>query len=267
MNPAFKNSSLNGCYNILVKIKIISLNIWRGKVLDNAVSFFKKENPDIINLQEVYDGKNISLSKNYRTFEYLKETFPEYNSVFGAQFCDITPLGNIEEGNAIFSKFPIISFEKTFFDIPYGTFDNHAKTSFEDNPQSTLHAEVDLGGKKLNIFNVHGIWGIDGLDSKRRHKMVDVILDKIEGKESVILAGDFNMSADTAGIRRIERKLTSVFGTTLINTFNMKRKKNPGYATAAVDMIFVSPNIKILEKKCPEIDVSNHLPLITELEV
>jgi endonuclease/exonuclease/phosphatase family metal-dependent hydrolase len=198
-----------------VRIKFITLNIWRGGLLKNAVNFFKEENPDIINLQEVYDGKDF-LRPNYCwTFDYLKKTFPEYEAVFEPQLCDITPLGNIEEGNATFSKFPIKVHDITFFDIPYSTFDNHVKTSFEDNPQSLLHSEIKIGEKKINVYNVHGIWGRDGLDSPRRYKMVETILERINGKENVILAGDFNISPETEAVKRIEEKLTSVFGTTL----------------------------------------------------
>lgn len=247
-------------------IKIISLNIWRGELLDNAVDFFKKEDPDILILQEVYDGKNPGLPKDYRAFEYLKETFPEYTAVFGAQFCDITKYGNIEEGNAIYSKFPILVSERTFFDIPYSTFNNRAKTHFEDNPQSLLHAEVGLNGGKLNVFNVHGIWGLDGNDNVRRHGMVDLILEKIEGSENVVLAGDFNMNPNTEAIGKLKEAVKSVFGNSLKSTFNMKRKTEGGYATAAVDMMFVSPNIRIIDKKNPDVDVSDHLPLVVTIE-
>jgi endonuclease/exonuclease/phosphatase family metal-dependent hydrolase len=58
-----------------------------------------------------------------------------------------------------------------------------------------------------------------------------------------------------------------VFGEELKTTFNMKHKDNPGYATAAVDMMFISPDIKVSEKACPEVDVSDHLPLVVQLLV
>lgn len=248
-------------------IKFLTLNIWRGELLESAIKFFKEENPDILNLQEVYDGKDRFLPASYRSFEFLKKTFPEYSAVYGAQLCDTTECGNINEGNATYSKFPIISSEQTFFDIPYSTFDNHAKTSFEDNPQSVFYAKIDLGDEKINVFNVHGIWGFDGKDSPRRFKMVDTILEEIGEKENIILAGDFNMNPDTEAINKIANNLKSVFGDSLKSTFNMRHKKNPGYASAAVDMIFVSPNIRILEKKCPDVDVSDHLPLVTTLEI
>jgi endonuclease/exonuclease/phosphatase family metal-dependent hydrolase len=47
----------------------------------------------------------------------------------------------------------------------------------------------------------------------------------------------------------------------------MHRKDNPGYATAAVDMLFVSPGIKIIDRQCPDVDISDHLPVVATLEV
>jgi endonuclease/exonuclease/phosphatase family metal-dependent hydrolase len=68
-------------------------------------------------------------------------------------------------------------------------------------------------------------------------------------------------------MKNIEQYLTSVFGNNLKSTFNMRRKDNPGYATAAVDMLFVSPNIRIVNSECSDVDISDHLPVIATLEV
>ena len=61
--------------------------------------------------------------------------------------------------------------------------------------------------------------------------------------------------------------LNSVFGDSLRTTFNMQRKTLAGYAEAAVDIMWVSPAVKVLAKDCPQVAVSDHLPLWAELEV
>jgi endonuclease/exonuclease/phosphatase family metal-dependent hydrolase len=93
------------------------------------------------------------------------------------------------------------------------------------------------------------------------------ISDAIADQSNVILAGDTNARPTNKAILEIEAHLKSVFGKELQTSFNMRRKDNPGYATSCVGMIFVSPNIKILEKPCPDIDISDHLPLIATLDV
>jgi endonuclease/exonuclease/phosphatase family metal-dependent hydrolase len=65
----------------------------------------------------------------------------------------------------------------------------------------------------------------------------------------------------------LENSLLSVFGNSLATTFNMSQKTNPGYATAAVDMLFISREIKVTSSECPQVNISDHLPLIATLEV
>jgi endonuclease/exonuclease/phosphatase family metal-dependent hydrolase len=250
-----------------MKLKIVTLNIWRGEVYKEAIDFLMQENADIILLQEVYNGTDKNLPIPYRLYGFLSEMFPQHFSIFGAQFCDITEYGNIDEGNAIFSKFPIVSSKNTFFDIPYSVFNNHAKERFDDNPQAILQAELKFGEDTLSAFCVHGVWGFDGKDNKRRFIMAKVIKNETSGHKNTILAGDFNLVHNTKAVGQIEEHLKSVFKDSLISTFNMKYKDNGGYATAAVDMVFVSPNISVLAKSCPQVDVSDHLPLVVTVEV
>jgi len=96
------------------------------------------------------------------------------------------------------------------------------------------------------------------------------IVEQVKGVERVVLCGDFNVRPDTETIGMIEDELVNVFAGELETSFNLKRKdleKYPGYATAVVDMVFVSENIGVVDKKVPGVDVSDHLPLVVELEV
>ena len=97
--------------------------------------------------------------------------------------------------------------------------------------------------------------------------MSKIIRDQIKDKENVILAGDFNVRPDTKTIHNIEKVLKNVFKDELVTTFNMKRKTNPGYATAVVDMIFISHNTAVVSHSCPPVDISDHLPLVCEFNI
>lgn len=55
-----------------MRLKIISLNIWRGELLENAVNFLKKERPDIVMLQEVTNEQKLILPKRYRLLMVLQ---------------------------------------------------------------------------------------------------------------------------------------------------------------------------------------------------
>ena len=97
--------------------------------------------------------------------------------------------------------------------------------------------------------------------------MSRTIVESVKDMDRVILAGDFNLPPQNETIRNIEKHLTSVFGDALITTFNMKRKENPDYGKVAVDMIFASKNLKIIKRISPQVDVSDHLPLVCVVEV
>ncbi|OGK08907.1 hypothetical protein A2767_06185 [Candidatus Roizmanbacteria bacterium RIFCSPHIGHO2_01_FULL_35_10] len=110
--------------------------------------------------------------------------------------------------------------------------------------------------------------------------MSRMIVNQIKDKENVILAGDTNVLPNTETINNLEKYLKNVFKDELTTTFNMKIKTPfvkeahyfseehlKGFAKAVVDMIFVSPNLKVVEHYQPKVDVSDHYPLAIVLEV
>ena len=251
-----------------MKIKILTLNIWKGGMfLDKIISFIKKEDPDIIVMQEVRNGKDPKLEKSNRSFAVFKEELRYPYSVFSPAFLNVTSIGKIDEGNAIFSRFPIIQSKVAFFDKQYGEFDSENSKHFELIPGILQHTVIEHQSLKLNIFNAHGIWGFDGKDNEGRLKMSKIIVDEVKDKKNVILAGDFNASPHTQTIGNIEKHLYNVFKNELVSTFNTKHKLLPIYATTVVDMIFVSKHFKVVGHNMPGADVSDHMPLVCELEI
>ncbi len=298
----------------VIKLKVISLNLWTGGLLfDEILQFLKGENPDILLLQEVYNSDDLSLKRNFRSFSILRDELNFSYSHFAPAFLEsikssqavndlsaVAPVTNIpnqkiEQGNAIFSKFPLEAQETKFYDIPFGDrIDEFAYYSV--TPRNLQHVILDLnpadkkadgqalldgkstsieGNQKLHVLNTQGIWGTHGNDTDRRLKMGDFIANEVSTstqseKYPVLLAGDFNLNPYTKTVEKIENILESVFKSSLKTSFNLKRKnleKDPGYATSAVDMMLVSSDIKVLKKSCPNVDVSDHLPLVVELEV
>lgn len=252
-----------------MKIKFLTLNIWLGgKLFDGMLSFLKKEDVDVVALQEAYNGSNPAWDRNFRSVEILKKELGYEYISFSKCILDRRSFGKIEQGNVIFSKFPIISENSIFYDVPYQEKSEETETDWREWPCNLQHVEILINDKKLDIFNTHGPWDLNGdVDNHRRLTMSRVIVEHIKDKEYVILAGDFNAKPQTQTIRNIEEHLQNVFKHELSSTFNMKQKTDPGYATAVVDMIFVSKNITVLEHFCPQVDVSDHLPLVVTLDI
>ena len=255
-----------------MNLKFISLNLYEGGLLfDNISTFLKAENADIIAFQEVNNGVDPKLPSNLRSIQVLSELLPDYHHFFAPEILLRYPEGKIDIGNAIFSRFPISNEETIFLNIPYGEYDPvPIGGDFSKHPKNMQCCAVNVDDTTLKVCNLHGIWGLDGTDNEDRLKMSDLIVDQIEGKGKVILAGDFNLKPNTQTIANIEKHLNNVFKDELKTTFNLTRKdleRFPGYATAVVDMIFTSQELAVINHYCPKVDVSDHLPLIIEVEV
>lgn len=252
-----------------MKLKIIQLNLWHGgKFFGPIVDFLKSEDPDILICQEVHGGVDPKLPVNLRTTTGLSKAISLPFYYFSPCMRWSWPEGKIPWGNAVFSKTPIISGEENFYYGEFGDWERPKTPDFSNIPRNLQHVQIKIGRSALNIFNNHGIWGFDGDDNEERLKMADFILKKITGQENVILAGDFNVKENTQTIGKIQNILNDPFKGERKSSFNMKQKdKNSGYGTAVVDFIFTGTDIKVLEHSQPDVDISDHLPLVVELEV
>lgn len=247
--------------------KFICLNLWLGgKLFDNVLDFLNREKPDVLALQEVYNGEDLKYPKNYRTIEEFSKTFDYKYVDFAPAFLDHKPDGAVMEcGNAIFSKYPIVSREVTFYDIPfdYEYSEDKMKGDFSNTPRNLQHVQLNIEGKIMNVFNTQGIWGFDGEDNPRRFAMGKIIREKYLGKENVILCGDFNTLDHAKAMTAFETELKNVFKGELSRTFNMFHKpEDSGFATAVVDMVYASPNIGVVNHYTVDEDVTDHVPLV-----
>lgn len=250
-----------------MRIKILSLNLFEGGVFwDNIEKFIKRENFDILCLQEVYNG-DAKQPPNFQSITKLQKLLPQYYFHYSPEMYEIWPEGQGDGGNAIFSRFPIIKTNTVFLHREYDRFVRSQHGSgFTHYPKNMVYAKIKVVNLELNVFNLHGIWGLDGKDSDERLVMGEKIVNEINGKKNTILTGDFNINPNTKTIASIEKHLTNVFKGDFKSTFNIKHKNNPGYANAVVDMMFVSSDLKIIEKMSPLDDVSDHRPLIATFE-
>lgn len=250
-------------------LRVVSLNLWNGgRLFEAARDFLLEQQADIYFLQEAYDGRGIDSDPRFRTVELLEQAFPEYDAYFGPVYLDPRKNeGKIEDGNLLLSKWPLQQRLNYFVDIPYQELDQDTTTDFSLFPVTIQKAQVDIEGTLLTLLNVHGPVNHNGTeDDQRRLAFRDAILTLSD--ERTIVAGDFNVRPQTQTIAGLEKKFTTVFGQELETTFNTRRKdltKFPGYADSAVDMMFVSPTIKVVEHSCPQVDVSDHLPLTATL--
>lgn len=251
-------------------MKVLTLNLWNGgRLLEKALPFLQQQAADIYFLQEAYDGKAEHLEPRFRTVEILKQTFSTHYAYFSATYLDTRGAdGKIGDGQLLLSRWPLNRPEMLFFDVPFGEYDQDATVDFSHFPAAAQKASITVDGKNITLLNVHGPVNNNGAeDSARRQAMRQTLLNNL-GEYSIV-AGDFNVPHTSVTYQVLEQQLTNVFKDKLTTTFSLGRKdlvKYPGYATAAVDSIFVTPNFKVVATQAPDVDISDHRPLIAEVE-
>ena len=239
--------------------------------MDSILDFLEHENADVVMLQEVLGSDDSTLPSHYRSLETLQQRLHYPHQDFAPSTYDKFLWGTMPNGNAVLSRFPISSravtplYGEPNIDNPRDPFD---PKYYPMIPRNLQHVALDTPAGEVNVFNLQGVWDLDGDNvSPQRQKMSDVILRETEGRSRVIIAGDTNAKHTNPVMRAIEQRYTNVFGDELSTSFNMRRKDNPGYASAVVDMIYISDDLKLVDKSCPDVDVSDHLPLITTIKV
>ncbi|MCA9335239.1 endonuclease/exonuclease/phosphatase family protein [Candidatus Saccharibacteria bacterium] len=254
-----------------MELKIISLNLLHGgEMFDEIVSFLKEQVADIVLVQEAYCSEDLSIYRQYRTMQVMPDMTGYEYTHFAPAYRDFDrTAGKAQRGSGVFSKYPLLPKDTVFFDGEYSEEYRDKPDYFGSCPRNLEHVVAHTPAGDIDLFNIHGVWDMDGARySDKRKRMAQTIIEQVDGLEKVILAGDTNATPYNQAIVDIDQHLWSVFDKDeLATTFNMRRKDNPGYATAVVDMMFISSNISVIEKSCPDVDISDHLPLVVTLSV
>ena len=254
-------------------MKIITLNLFYpgpNELFLQAVKWLVSQQADIMLLQEVCSSPSKTLPEKFRKLEVLKTSFPAYFADFMPCVTDTREIeGEVTDGNLVLSRYPLSELKHVFVDKGHGFYDHDATTDFSEWPAGFIVGNLELENKRIKLINLHGPVNLNGSEAdERRLKMKEKLLQELEDESRVILGGDSNARINNPIIKELESKLINPFAGELITTFNISRKnlvKNPGYAESIVDVLFVSPEIKVLSHTQPQVDVSDHLPLVIEI--
>ena len=248
-------------------LKFIQINIYKGQYLDDLMRFLKDQNPDFISMQEVTAGEMNLCDKNLDLFEYFKKEL-SLNGVIDKVMKPVdSPNGYL--GNAVFSKYQITGSKtlvlKTFEDFTLAKFNDFK--SFVKFPRNLLSAESDLNGQKIRAISWHAAWTAPPTDTEetlRQAKLVAGFLKNL--KEPFILGCDMNAAPQsrTAGlVNAVANNLMMNSGVLQTNHPKVHKIAPRGFL---IDYIFTSSHFKLKKLEVPEVTISDHLPVVAELE-
>lgn len=135
---------------------------------------------------------------------------------------------------------------------------------------AAFFTEINSSNKIINIASVHGVAQPgDKLDNPKRIEQSQKIIDfmaKIDGPK--LIGGDFNLDKETESVKVFEkngyRNLIKEFGIEMTRN-HLSWDLHP-HKQLWADYLFVSPEVKVKSFEVPQNEVSDHLPLVVEIE-
>jgi endonuclease/exonuclease/phosphatase family metal-dependent hydrolase len=167
-------------------ISIFTLNLWRYYDFDSRkqkiIKFLKKNDPDIIFLQEVQINQGFS---PFSQVELIKKVLPNYKySIHSTIYLKYFERGKrlkvpVQHGMAILSKYPILNSFEYFL----------AQANNELEPRSILCFDVVIKTKIYYFANIH----FTNKEQTAKNELIEFLKFIHSRGEKRIMAGDFNL--------------------------------------------------------------------------
>ena len=234
-------------------MKVITLNLWEGEILEPLKFFINNHSEDI----DVFCLQRTLNTDKSNLFELIQDILPNFNGYFSEIVSGI--------GLATFvnKRLNIDKIEK--FDILYPEEIKNLRNEKGEPYYHRIVQVLSIGEPKINIFNFHGIPGNlkqDTLEREVQTKRLNDVLEKYSNPK--IIVGDFNLNPDTKGISDLENKMVNLMKGSPYKTTRTRfytRKDIMPFA----DYIFTSRDIKVKEFKVLPDEVSDHCALFLEI--
>lgn len=236
-------------------MKVIFFNIWHGEVMDKLTNYLVNESvsTDIFCLTEVHPDLKEKIEKILPNFE------PYYTKLIETEYLN----GGVE-GQGIFVK----------KGINVENYESHKVFDINKNDVGALEI-ITLsknGEASIHIGSIHGMARPGHKEDtseriKQSEKTIELFKNKL-GK--VMIGGDFNLLPETKSVSLFEESGYK----NLIKEFEIKTTRNKlswdRFASGPntfgkqyyADYVFVNNEVEIESFKVPEIEVSDHLPLV-----
>lgn len=177
-----------GCMASLSNLKLISLNFERSRHLERNIPFLRKEQPDILCGQEVFEGdiERISSDLDMPFRVWLRDTLiGEGKNVPGK--------GGYS-GIVLFSRYPLSRVGYEYYHVPESgiTEEKTAETCYETNANGIVWASIEVDGREYAFVNTHFTWSVADCPNDAQRVSFVALRNLLEKLGPNILSGDLN---------------------------------------------------------------------------
>ena len=247
-------------------MKLMQLNIWRGRLTSQILKLVKAEQPDIICMQEVFSSADVTIKNPDRTFESLKLIVSAggYGHTFFAPIYSVDYSGHhVLYGNAIVSKYPLED-QQVFF--TKGEFIENLDVASEfDAPYNLQTVRLQTNSGPVTVANHHGYWLTDPMGDETSATLMRKVADRLKDIAGpLILAGDLNVVAASPAMRAFDGWLEDLTATHGIKNTLSELGKVPD---VPCDHILVTADVKVQTFSASDALVSDHKALLLEFDL
>lgn len=264
---------------------LVSLNVALFETNNEKLyQFLLKQEPDIVCLQEVAQSADPNVDQAYLSKGYIDQATQKLKYSFFGPTWEIRDFhqknfhqqksfdfefgGFLKSGNYIKTRFKILKRSNVFI-----SHKNIKVTDWSSWPKNQSKAVqiVDLklpNLKKLRVLNYHGIWTKEKIGNKETLdacKKISQLATEVD--YPTIITGDFNLFPDTQSMQVFQDNFISLVDKHNIPTTRPKTNELNHLDRNVVDYILVSKAIKVNLFKVLDTDVSDHLPLVLDVDL
>jgi len=263
-------------------LKVIQVNVEWFRFFDELRDFLISENPDIINMQEVSDGE---FWGDWSCDDYLDQLAKDLKmeSSFHPTLSRVFAIGKVSYWEATLSRFPFVKTTKLILqDMAYREYpQDHglftADTKYDrykyaqELPLWLLITHIDLWDIVIRNMCVHCHVSESCQETDEIYNDAVYINDHLQSDTNIptLLTGDFNISQQSKSIELLCETMKHATYDKW-NTLNVDI--HPAFQNDlwpewhGIDHVFTR-DIEVVSCEVKKVDVSDHYPVVCELEV
>jgi endonuclease/exonuclease/phosphatase family metal-dependent hydrolase len=246
-----------------MKIKFLQWNVLYKENPDHIAQEIKSLGVDVVVAQEfIQDSrKNIDTAKQVAGklgFNYFYQAADTWDNHPDRE----------SQGNAVFSRFPIVGTYYTHINSP-----KHNPINALEEGRVYVEVSLDIKGKELTVGTTHLSFAPYFKITDQRKNEADNLIKAIKNKKThYIFGADLNATPDSYTVTQLEKYLQNVGPDDDKKTFANKPFDYRGMFEVKgiewrIDHAFASNDIQVTSAQVVKTKYSDHLPILVEIEL